>query len=216
MCGSCQHQHGIHTPNPACASGLSESLCPSTSLMNKKTSGWGFAWKFLGADCNWGWNLVPPFRPSNEADESGMEKSGVTRTQKGMVICHGWQGHVDSVRRYPWTTAVGSGCQSVQRLLWHHTESTTGHQKQNCPGVCLCSTITHAHMLPTLRRFGWGVLDHPPYSPDLSPCDYHTFGPLKNTLKGRRFIQQPVSFVEGITTLVQRWDKCLNSGGQYL
>jgi hypothetical protein len=53
---------------------------------------------------------------------------------------------------------------------------------------------------------------------------------LKKTLKGRQFnsdeavhealdqwfIQQPVSFVEGITKLVQRWDKCLNSGGQYL
>jgi hypothetical protein len=54
---------------------------------------------------------------------------------------------------------------------------------------------------------------------------------LKKTLKGRRFnsdeavreaveqwfIQQPVSFfAEAITKLVQRWDKNLNSGGQYL
>jgi phage terminase large subunit-like protein len=31
------------------------------------------------------------------------------------------------------------------------------------------------------------------------------------------FIQQPVSFfAEGITKLVQRWDKCLYNGGQYL
>jgi hypothetical protein len=82
-----------------------------------------------------------------------------------------------------------------------------------------------------LRCFGWGVLDHPPYSLDLCLCDYHVFGPLKKTLKGRRFnsdeavheaveqcfIQQPMSFfAEGITKLVQRWDKCLNSGGQYL
>jgi hypothetical protein len=82
--------------------------------------------------------------------------------------------------------------------------------------------------LDTLRRFGWGVLDHPLYSLDLSPCDYHDFGPLKKTLKGRQFnsdeavreaveqwfIQQPVSFAEGITKLVQFWDKCLNR--QYL
>jgi hypothetical protein len=39
----------------------------------------------------------------------------------------------------------------------------------------------------TLRHFGWGVLDHPPYRPDPSPCDCHVFGPLKKTLKGRRF-----------------------------
>jgi hypothetical protein len=70
----------------------------------------------------------------------------------------------------------------------------------------------------TLRRFGLGVLDHPPYNPDISPCDCHVFRPLKKTLKGRRFdsdeafreaveqwfIQQHVSFfVEGITKLVQ-------------
>jgi histone-lysine N-methyltransferase SETMAR len=88
---------------------------------------------------------------------------------------------------------------------------------------------THATW-DTLRRFGWGVLDHTPYSPDLSPCDYHMFGPLKKTLKGRQFIsdeavreaveqwfiQQPVSFMESITKFVQRWDKCPNSSGQYL
>jgi histone-lysine N-methyltransferase SETMAR len=81
----------------------------------------------------------------------------------------------------------------------------------------------------TLRRFGWGVLDHPPYRPDLSLCDCHVFGPLKKTLKGRRFnsdeavreaveqwVHPATFFVEGITKLVQRWDKCLNSGGQYL
>jgi hypothetical protein len=71
-----------------------------------------------------------------------------------------------------------------------------------------------------------------PLTAPISPhVTYHVFGPLKKTLKGRRFnsdeavreaveqwfIQQPMSFfAEGITKLVQRWDKCLNSGGQYL
>ena len=26
-----------------------------------------------------------------------------------------------------------------------------------------------------LQRFGWETLQHPPYSPDLSPCDFHIF-----------------------------------------
>jgi histone-lysine N-methyltransferase SETMAR len=30
-------------------------------------------------------------------------------------------------------------------------------------------------------------LDHPPYSPDLAPSDYHLFPGLKNQLKGRHF-----------------------------
>jgi hypothetical protein len=25
-------------------------------------------------------------------------------------------------------------------------------------------------------------------SPDLAPCDFHTFGPLKDALRGRRFV----------------------------
>lgn len=36
-----------------------------------------------------------------------------------------------------------------------------------------------------LQRYGWDVLQHPPYSPDLAPSDYHLFGPLK-----RQFIWQ--------------------------
>ena len=30
-------------------------------------------------------------------------------------------------------------------------------------------------------------LDHPPYSPDLAPSDYHLFPGLKKQLKGRHF-----------------------------
>ncbi|XP_023213374.1 histone-lysine N-methyltransferase SETMAR-like [Centruroides sculpturatus] len=31
-----------------------------------------------------------------------------------------------------------------------------------------------------LQKFRWEALTHPPYSPDLSPCDFHIFGALKN------------------------------------
>jgi histone-lysine N-methyltransferase SETMAR len=33
----------------------------------------------------------------------------------------------------------------------------------------------------------WEVLEHPAYSPDLAPSDFHLFGPLKNALRGRQF-----------------------------
>ncbi|GBM41140.1 hypothetical protein AVEN_21086-1 [Araneus ventricosus] len=38
-----------------------------------------------------------------------------------------------------------------------------------------------------LRSFGWEVWQHPPYSPDLAPCDFHVFGKLKEHLGGRQF-----------------------------
>ncbi|GBN77099.1 hypothetical protein AVEN_117544-1 [Araneus ventricosus] len=38
-----------------------------------------------------------------------------------------------------------------------------------------------------VQRFRWNVLEQPPYSPDLSPSDFHLFGPLKKHLAGRHF-----------------------------
>jgi len=38
-----------------------------------------------------------------------------------------------------------------------------------------------------LVYLGFQCLDHPPYSPDLAPSDYHLFPGLKKKLKGRHF-----------------------------
>jgi hypothetical protein len=34
-------------------------------------------------------------------------------------------------------------------------------------------------------------MDHPPYSPDLAPCNFWLFPKLKNALKGQRFAYIP-------------------------
>jgi histone-lysine N-methyltransferase SETMAR len=38
-----------------------------------------------------------------------------------------------------------------------------------------------------IAKFGWTVLPHPAYSPDLALSDFHLFGPMKDTLCGTRF-----------------------------
>jgi len=83
----------------------------------------------------------------------------------------------------------------------------------------------------TLRSFKWEVLQHPPYSPDLAPSDFHLFGPLKHHLSGERFpdddavqravrawfLQQPkVFYAACFQGLVKRWDKCLNLYDDYV
>lgn len=43
-------------------------------------------------------------------------------------------------------------------------------------------------ILELLANFRWEVLRHPPYRPDIFPCDFHTFGTLKKSLSDQRFI----------------------------
>ena len=44
---------------------------------------------------------------------------------------------------------------------------------------------TAAHTLETLKQLKWQAMEHPAYSPDLAPSDFHLFGPLKNAFHGR-------------------------------
>ena len=74
-------------------------------------------------------------------------------------------------------------------------------------------------------------MDHPPYSPDLKPSDFHLFLHLKKFLGGKRFddvddlkdaVQKWLTsraaafYEEGIQKLVTRYDKCLNNDGEYV
>ena len=74
----------------------------------------------------------------------------------------------------------------------------------------------------TIRQLNWEVLEHPAYSPDLAPSDFHLFGPLKNALRGRFAADevkevvhdwlrsQPQTFFSnGIKKLTDRWAKCI-------
>ncbi|UYV68016.1 K02A2.6-like [Cordylochernes scorpioides] len=78
--------------------------------------------------------------------------------------------------------------------------------------------------------YGFEVLEHPAYSPDLAPSDYFLFGLLKKELKGKRFdsdedVQKVVQYVfhtlpksaykEGIYKLPERWRRCIESQDYY-
>jgi histone-lysine N-methyltransferase SETMAR len=55
--------------------------------------------------------------------------------------------------------------------------------------VLACNTLAH-QALATQKKvayLGFQCLDHPPYSPDIAPLDYHLFPGLKKQLKGCHF-----------------------------
>jgi len=74
-------------------------------------------------------------------------------------------------------------------------------------------------------------MEHPAYSPDLVPSDFHLFGPLKEALRGGRFscdddakaavhqwlhAQPKTFFADGIKMLVGHWEKCITKQGDYI
>ncbi|KAJ4447089.1 hypothetical protein ANN_09078 [Periplaneta americana] len=58
-------------------------------------------------------------------------------------------------------------------------------------GVVLLHDNARPHTAASTRelldQFGWEIFDHPPYSPDLAPSDFHLFTKLKDFLGGTRF-----------------------------
>jgi histone-lysine N-methyltransferase SETMAR len=82
-----------------------------------------------------------------------------------------------------------------------------------------------------LEKYGWQVLSHPPYSPDMSPPDFDEFLKLKKPLRGKRFrsteeVSNEVTRVirhinnEGVLTGIQdlpkRWTAVIKHNGDYI
>ena len=82
-----------------------------------------------------------------------------------------------------------------------------------------------------LLQFGWEVLIHPSYSPDVAPTDFHLFRSLQNSLNGKNFnslehckrhleqffAQKDKKFGEdGIMKLPENWQKVLEQKGEYV
>ena len=83
----------------------------------------------------------------------------------------------------------------------------------------------------TIQDLSFECLPHPPYSPDLTPSDFHVFGPLKEAMGGKSFrsneeMQQGGAqvaalsakrfFSRGIRVLTKRWNSCMERNGDYV
>jgi hypothetical protein len=91
--------------------------------------------------------------------------------------------------------------------------------------ACQYTAATTQDLIAT---FGCEQFDHPPYSPDLAPSNFHVFLHLKTFLAGRWFhdevkeavnswfASQAALFYDAGIQLVPRNEKCLNNGGNYV
>jgi len=99
---------------------------------------------------------------------------------------------------------------------------------------CLLHDNAPSHNLLIVRRFlvknRVCVLNHPPYSPDLAPCDFALFSKLKMKLQGTYFEDVPTiqrsstcvletiqqsKLKQAFQSLLNRCKKCIEAGGGF-
>lgn len=102
-----------------------------------------------------------------------------------------------------------------------------------CPIILHDNARPHKHrnIKEFFTRHRWEELKHPPYSPDLNPCDYDGIARIKRPLKGKRFtneIELKVAYDEiireinlkksatGILKLPKRWEVVIKLEGEYI
>ena len=123
-------------------------------------------------------------------------------------------------------------CETVRKLRWAIQNKRRGMLSS---GIVLlhdnARPHTAARTAQLLQQFRWEVFDHPPYSPDLAPSDYHLFMHLKQWLASQSFedddrLKTGVTtwfkslaadfFDTGIRKLVPRYQKCVEVRGDYV
>uniref|UniRef100_A0A3Q1EWS6 Tc1-like transposase DDE domain-containing protein n=1 Tax=Acanthochromis polyacanthus TaxID=80966 RepID=A0A3Q1EWS6_9TELE len=62
--------------------------------------------------------------------------------------------------------------------------------------------------MAAIHECGFKLMQHPPYSPDLAPSDFHLF-PKHET-------EQDKTYENGIKALQRRWKKCVDLQGDYV
>lgn len=167
-----------------------------------------------------------PTRPRKFKQSFSMKKvmASVFWDRKGLLL-------VDFM---PQKTTINADayCETLQRLRRAIQNKRRGMLTR---GIVLLHDNARPHTAQKttnlLRKFKWEVFDHPPYSPDLAPSDFHLFTKLKDFLSGERFqsdddLREGVQhwlanlavevYEEGINKLVSRYDKCFNNFGDYI
>jgi len=184
-----------------------------------------------------GQNLVISLLLGDKATINGVMALRLTLSPKipSAKIC--WKSfplHFLGSRRHSPHGFSSKGPNYQGRVLLISAGATEGHFKGKTPrrkvtkGVFFLHDNAPAHWaLATQKKrayLGFQCLDHPPYSLDLAPLDYHLFPELKKKLKGRHFSSyaevtaatetwldgQPSEFfLSGLRKLEQQAKKCI-------
>lgn len=105
----------------------------------------------------------------------------------------------------------------------------------NRKGIILQQDNARPHIakktLQKIKQFGWELLPHPPYSPDIAPSDYHLFRSMQHFLVGKKFNSNEAAkmamheffdsrsenfYKAGIMKLYCKWSDIVEHNGDYV
>ncbi|GFR33239.1 histone-lysine N-methyltransferase SETMAR [Trichonephila clavata] len=106
------------------------------------------------------------------------------------IIFYDYEGIVYQHAFEPCTTVNGPYCVNVLRAMVQHV-------KRKRPLLRNGFLLHHDNARPHIARYvvdvlqqnNVEVLPHPPYSPDLTPCDFWLFPQLQKPLRGQNILQ---------------------------
>ena len=180
-----------------------------TRMLRKFDVGWSRVWDIVTGGETWVYQHEPETKQQSAVwvfpDENPPVKFNRNRSaSKQMIACFSEKfSHVATIPLEDRKTVTADWCvnHSLRKIFqaWCKRRSLTG-----VCGLLLhhdnASAHTAAETLDFLAASDVQLVTHPPYSPDLVPCDLFLFPPVKRQLTGKQFqnAEDARTFFEGV------------------
>ena len=187
--------------------------------------------------------MGPSLYPRGQTTIETMEAPRLTPAKEGKDCSISWEGYGLGFLGCRWYSADRLSPKRTNDqwyILCFTSDAITGKNKVKRHGKLTKGVLFHQDNAPVhksviamaaIHDCGFKLIEHPPYSPDLAPSDCHLFPKLKTAISGTHFQsdddvihavddfldgQEKDFFKSGIEALKHRWQKCIDTEGDYV